>query len=62
MDYSYYEKVWGYHPMIAGYESLQLKKDIAKKGMASLGTKAYRKYGTIMNVANTNAAKCFPTR
>lgn len=40
----------------------QVIKGISKKGMASLGTKAYQKYGTIMNVANTNAVKCFPTR
>lgn len=32
MDYSYYEKVWGYHPMISGYESLRLKREIKKEG------------------------------
>ena len=40
----------------------QVIKGIAKKGMASLGTKAYQKYGTIINIANTNTVKCFPTR
>ena len=40
----------------------EVSKAIARKGKDSTGTKFYRKYGTIWNVANTNAVKCFPTR
>ena len=48
---------------IADEEHLkQVIKDIGQKGKENLGTKAYQKYGTAMQVAVTNDQKCFPTR
>lgn len=40
----------------------EIIKNLAKEGKANLGTKAYQKYGTVMQVAVTNDQKCFPTR
>ena len=37
-------------------------KSIAQAGKESLGTRAYQKYGTMMQVAVTNDQQCFPTR
>lgn len=39
-----------------------ISKEIAQKGKASPGTKAYQKLGTPMQVKVTNSQKCFPTR
>jgi len=48
---------------IANEELLaKIIKDLAKKGRENLSTKAYQKYGTVMQVAVTNSQKCFPTR
>jgi aldehyde:ferredoxin oxidoreductase len=40
----------------------QTAGDIARKGLAHPVTALYRKYGTPMQVAATNAQNCFPTR
>jgi len=41
---------------------LELNRIVAQKGNQSPVTKNYQNYGTPMQVAATNAAKCFPTR
>ncbi len=48
---------------IADPEALgKVIKDISRKGKESPSTALYRKYGTPLQVAATNAQNCFPTR